>query len=139
MTAAHTTLFTQLLDLLDHVPYLGLRRARTAPDEFGYVDFETRTVTISDQASVPQAAVTLMHEIRHLRRGACYVGDEDADEAEVVDETARLLVPGRYLPAAFEAVDVLRLAAELGVTAHTVRHAVALARRDQAKTIGEVA
>jgi hypothetical protein len=139
MTAAHTTLLTHLLELLDQVPYLVLRRAPTAAGEVGYVDFDTKMVTISDQASAAQATVTLMHEIQHLRRGPCYVGDEEKDEAAVVEATTRLLVPSSELPPILEAADPHQLALELGVTVRTVRHGIALARQDQATDISEVA
>ncbi|PRY35271.1 hypothetical protein [Umezawaea tangerina] len=138
-SAAHTAVLVHLLALLDTVPYLVIRRAQTAPGELGTVDFDENLVTVSAEADLPEFVVTLMHEVRHLRRGPCYEGDEEVDEAVVVDETTRLLVPDEALPEDLDTVDPRKLAAALGIDVQTARHAIALARQDRTSTIGKVA
>lgn len=136
MTAAHSALVTLLCVTLGRLPDLRLRRDAIEPDLLGLTDFDQRTVTIARDASVPVFAATLTHELQHLRRGPCYVGDEEAEERRVDEDTARLLVPQDLLPAVLDRVNPAHLARDLGIDLDTARRAIQLALRDRSRLRG---
>lgn len=113
-----------------------LRRGVVPCEERANVEFDSRMVTISDDCSRRVSNVALIHELVHLDRGPCYVGDEAHEEQLVQEITARILVPRECLPGILETVDLARVADELDVPIEVVRLGVALAIRDRIAGIG---
>lgn len=99
MTCAHLCLLTQLMRLLEQRPSgISIRLGDDlAPDELGCVDFMTNTITITATATLREFRSTLAHEFVHLLRGPALVGQEDAEEALVEAEAARLMVPATHI------------------------------------------
>jgi hypothetical protein len=131
MTVAHTAFARLLYDNLDHLADIVLRRGVMPDDEDGDVEFATRTVTANHDLDFPDWVATVTHELVHLNRGPGWNDQVDAEEAEVREETARLLVPRSVLPSILEAANPTRVAAEQGVDEQTARTAIELARMDR--------
>lgn len=132
MTAAHTTVIQQLMTLLHEMPDVALRIGTLAAGQLGHLHFPTRTITISEDANTTQFASALMHELIHLLRGPSYDDPDEIarDEAEVREQTARLLVPPSELP---PGSTPHHIASIYGVDINVARLSVELARLERAE------
>lgn len=132
MTAAHTAVIQHLMTLLHQTPDLALRVGVLAAGQLGHLHFPTRTITISENATTAQFACALTHELWHLHRGPSYNDPNEIahDEADVRQQTARLLVP----PSALSPDSNPHYVAQYyGVDINVARLSVELARRERAE------
>lgn len=132
MTAAHTVMIQQLMTLLHEMPDVALRIDTLTAGQLGHLHFPTRTITISEDATTAQFVSALMHELIHLRRGPSYDDPHEIsrDEADVREQTARLLVPPSELPPSSDPHDI---ALRYGVDINVARLSVELARLEWAE------
>lgn len=128
MTAAHTAVLAALHDALDILPGLAIRKGTLPPKQYGRIHYPTNTITIATEADVPTFASALMHELVHLKRGPGYADEIAVEEALVLAETARRLVPPDSFPWTM-ATDPDQVAAHLGIDRSVARLALRTGRR----------
>lgn len=111
---------------------LTIRRDTTLDAGIGDVDFDTATITIAPLADPAETRCAITAGLIHLCHGPAAEGHEEAEERQVHEEVARLLVPRSALPAMLDTADPDQVARELLVDLPTARLGIALARAEEA-------
>lgn len=133
MSAADSAIIDLLYEVLEHHADSTIRRCITPSGERANIEFGPRLISIHSAATRDEFAVSLLHELVHLKRGRSRTDpDAVAAEEQAVNEvTARLAVPADCLAGVHDMADLRSWSATLGVDVETLRLALALAARDR--------
>jgi hypothetical protein len=105
-------------------PNVPIRTKRLDDDRWGlteWLDGDEPQITLSDELDGPARVETACHEMLHVERGAPDEHDEVREEAAVVRQTARWLLPNvKLVHAAIETHGLRRAAAILGLPARVL-------------------